>query len=480
MPTAISATPRRPGKALDEYLDEHQWRRQGNKILHGYPPPLLWRDRSLPLPEVMELMRDSHRRIPKRLNLYVGTPYCLPTEPDRCGFCIFPSEIYRDRAQLDDYLDSLELEGEQYREYLEHVELESIYFGGGTANLYLADQYERLLDIVRGVFGAIPPRVEVTLEGIPQLFSRPKLGAMQAAGINRISIGAQQLSDELIALSGRKQTVSQVFRAIEWCQELDLACSVDLIFGWPRQTPDRMLADLEAIARSGVTHLTHYELNVAGRTPFALELRDELPSRQENLLMYREAKQFLEQAGYRQRTAYDWEKADSTRAEYRYEQEWHRPLRCDAAGRRSGLDMWGWGYAGVSCFLGTPEEPGWTYLNCTRVGEYLDSLAAGRYPIERGYRYGARDLRLNVLFQMLQGMSVDLGEYRRLFGLDLLEEHSLACGALARRGWIAVDDGRLDLVGDGVFHTALIQSALANAEILRARPRRLDAAARGD
>ncbi len=363
MPTAISETPRRPGQALDEYLDEHQWRRQGNKILHGYPPPLLWRDRSLPLPEVMELMRDSHRRIPKRLNLYVGTPYCLPTEPDRCGFCIFPSEIYRDRAQLDDYLDSLELEGEQYREYLEDVELESIYFGGGTANLYLADQCERLLDIVRGVFGAIPPRVEVTLEGIPQLFSRPKLGAMQAAGINRISIGAQQLSDELIALSGRKQTVSQVFRAIEWCQELGLACSVDLIFGWPRQTPDRMLADLEAIARSGVTHLTHYELNVAGRTPFALELRDELPSRQENLLMYREAKRFLEQAGYRQRTAYDWEKANSTRAEYRYEQGWHRPLRCDAAGRRSGLDMWGWGYAGVSCFLGTPEEPGWTYLS---------------------------------------------------------------------------------------------------------------------
>jgi len=111
--------------------------------------------------------------------------------------------------------------------------LASIYFGGGTSNLYKADQYATLLDIVRAVFPALGPETEVTLEGIPQLFTREKLVAMRDAGVNRVSIGVQQLDDEMIAMSGRKQKASQVFQTIEWCHALGLPVSVDLIFGWP-------------------------------------------------------------------------------------------------------------------------------------------------------------------------------------------------------------------------------------------------------
>ena len=120
------------------------------------------------------------------------------------------------------------------------------------------------MDIVRGVFD-IPRDIEVTLEGIPQTFSHEKLAAMKACGISRISMGVQQLDDELIKLSGRKQKADQVFQTIEWCHALGLPVSVDLIFGWPGQTVDHMLADLRATVETGISHITHYELNVAGR-----------------------------------------------------------------------------------------------------------------------------------------------------------------------------------------------------------------------
>ena len=81
-----------------------------------------------------------------------------------------------------------------------------------------------------------PPHIEVTLEGIPQTFTHTKLQAMKDCGVNRVSMGVQQLDDELIQASGRRQTSEQVFRTIEWCQTLDLPVSVDLIFGWPNQT----------------------------------------------------------------------------------------------------------------------------------------------------------------------------------------------------------------------------------------------------
>ncbi len=68
---------------IDASIEKHRLRRQGNKVLHGYPPPLLWRERAVPVDEVMALRRRTAAAVPKRLILYVATPYCLPTRPER-------------------------------------------------------------------------------------------------------------------------------------------------------------------------------------------------------------------------------------------------------------------------------------------------------------------------------------------------------------------------------------------------------------
>lgn len=442
-------------------IERQQRRRHSNKVLYGHPSPVFWLERDVPVPDVMQARAEANRGIPKRVNLYVGTPFCLPTEPDRCGFCLFPSEVYRSRRQLTEYLDYLRREGEMYRGFFERDELANIYFGGGTANLYYADQYAELLRIVRGVF-RIPPGIEVTLEGIPQLFSRDKLAAMKAAGVTRISIGVQQLDDALIAMSGRKQKAEQVFRTLEGCRELGLPASVDLIFGWPRQTVDLMLKDLEAIVATGVSHITHYELNVAGRTDFARNRRHELPSTEQNLEMYRVGKCFLESRGYRQMTPYDWEKpAAPLPSSYLYEEVFRTPFRCADGDRLMGFDAWGWGFAGISFFFGAPDAPGWAYMNHTRLDDYITSVQHGRFPVERGFRYTREDLRLHLLFQALQGMRVDRAMYRRLFEVDVVEEHDAIWRALADRGWAAIGDAAVTITGDGVFYTPLIQDLLA-------------------
>jgi oxygen-independent coproporphyrinogen-3 oxidase len=335
--------------------------------------------------------------------------------------------------------------------------------GGGTANLYRSDQYRELLEMARSVPGAPGPGVQVTLEGVPQLFSKDKLAAMQDAGINRISIGVQQLEPEMIRMSGRKQTKEQVLRAIEWCHQLALQCSVDLIYGWPLQTVDRMLSDLDTITTAGVAHITHYELNLAGRTDFALKRAHQLPSTEENLQLYRAAKAFLEDRGYTQITAHDWKKPRTEESGvHSFEESWHVPLSLRGDTLHS-LDLWGWGYGGVSFFLGTPELPGWTYRNNTRVASYFEALDAGRYPIERGFRFTTKDQRLNVLFQALQGMRVDRHGYRAVFGLDVVDEHAAVWQALAELGWVEIGDDSVTLIGDGVFYTPLIQTTLARA-----------------
>ena len=451
----------REQKVIRAYIERHRTRRQSNKVLHGHPSPVFWNDRQVSVPDVMRDRDPSSSAVTKRLNLYVGTPYCLPTEPDRCGFCLFPSEVYKDRHQLDVYLDYLRREGEMFRPHLNGVELASIYFGGGTSNLYKAEQYPVLMDIVRGVF-VIPPHIEVTLEGIPQTFSRKKLTGMKAAGINRISMGVQQVDDELIKASGRKQTSDQVFRTIEWCQELDLPISIDLIFGWPNQTTEHMLADLRAMVDTGISHITNYELNVAGRTDFMRNRRGELPSPEQNLEMYRRGKEFLESEGFRQVTPYDFERvATELPSSYLYEELFRRPFR-EEDGELLGFDAWGWGYAGISFFFGTPEVPGSAYINQIRIDDYYRDIDRGAYPVMRGFHYTETDLRIHLLFQELQGLSITRANHHKLFGRDVGDDFGAIWQVLGDIGWVQVDEQQVSIVGDGVFYLPLIQNLLAH------------------
>ena len=149
--------------------------------------------------------------------------------------------------------------------------------------------------------------------------------------------------------------------------------------------------------------------------------------------MYRAAKQFLQTAGYRQvpRTT----GSGSTRASgsaNRYETLGRTPFKRDRDGGITGYDGFGWGFAGISAWFGSPAEPGWIYVNDRRVDDYYRALDAGRFPVERGYRYTREDIRMFTLFQMLQGFSVD--RVRDLFGLDPVDEHPAIWPALASGG----------------------------------------------
>jgi oxygen-independent coproporphyrinogen-3 oxidase len=448
-----------------EYIETHRRRRHSNRVLHGHPAPLFWQRGAVSVPDIMAARTGSLREVPKSLNLYVATPYCLPTNPERCGFCLFPSEVYQGKGQLETYLGYLEREAEMYRPFLEGTPLTSVYFGGGTSNLYRADQYARLLRLVRALFPTLDG-AEITLEGIPQLFTLEKLDAMRAAGVNRISIGVQQLDDELIAMSGRKQKAQHVFQTIEWCQKLGLRVSVDLIFGWPRQTVAAMLHDLDAMTRVGVDHLTHYELNVGGPTDFARNRAAELPSIDETLEMYRTGRDFLVSCGYRQVTTYDWENSASSAPQLRYEDQWRHRFSAASNGALTGSQTWGWGFAGISHFFGDRSNRGWTYMNHARIAEYFAALDAAEFPIERSFQYtDERDFRLTLLFQMLISMAIDRGVHAAATGDDVVADSPDIWDALAEREWVLIEPQRVLLIGDGVFYTPLIQNLLAHDRV---------------
>lgn len=426
--------------------------RQVNKVLHSFPSPRLWRDlETTPL----DLRRPGWPgEAEVSAELYVGVPFCVATRPDRCGYCLFPTEVYQSKDQLDGFLAALADEGRANADLFGAVSPQSVFFGGGTPNLFKVSQYPELLGLLRRFFPRLREGTPITMEGIPQLFTRDKLRALADLGVTRISMGAQQLNPALSALSGRTQKPAHVFQAVEWAAELGLGCNVDLIFGWPQQTLATMEEDLLALIASGVEHITHYELNVGGATDFALRRRDELPGPALAREMYLRSRELLLAHGYQQLTAYDFQRPRDGAFVY---EECRRSLDVH--------EVWGWGYAAISDLPDRDGQGGWTFMNHRAIGRYAESARAGRPATERAFRREPEDNRLSLLFRALQALSVDCAAYKARFGVDLVDEHLPIWQAAAELGLLEVGPERITLTPLGSYYVPLLQTVLMQPRV---------------
>ena len=453
-----------------DFLSRHQDRPLSNKVLHAHPSPAFWTedaDRA-----ALEASWLAQARQPTQVNLYFSIPFCLPTDPPHCGFCLFPTEDYRGKTASQAYLVQLGQEVALPRHVHAGSQLESLYVGGGTPNLLNPEDYAILIGLAETLFPGQTTGIEKTLEGIPQLFSEAKIRAIRAAGFNRISMGVQQLTERLIRYSGRKQTNRQVFDTIESCARHGLACNIDLIYAWPEQTVSDMLAGLQAIVASGIHHITHYELNIAGRSDFALRQRDKVPPVARKLEMYLEAQAYLRSEGFVQRTVYDWERPDTQAldsglqaSECRYEQNLRDGMDPDQPDARRYMCGFGHAAVNVRAHRAGTGVPSISTMNHRSLSRYAQALQQGELPIERFYVHDEEDLRLLWLFQALQEMTVDLRKCRRGFGRDFLSDFGAEAQVLAERGWAGVQEERWVLSRTGGYHVPLIQALLAHRRV---------------
>jgi oxygen-independent coproporphyrinogen-3 oxidase len=468
-----------------EFIDREFSRPQSNKVLHGHPSPKHWRPSDNMGRQRWEQRAQIATTQHMKDNLYLGLPFCIKTEPAHCGFCLFPTQDYRGKGQVQDYLSYLEREADIFGDLLHNDILSSIYVGGGTPNLMHDDDYGRMLAVAEKLYGTLPLEIEKTLEGIPQLFSVDKVDAIRSAGFNRVSMGVQQMSDKLIRHSGRKQTHKQVVDAISCFNAAKLGCNVDLIYGWPEQTVEDMLRDLDELVGLGVRHITHYQLNIAGLSAFSKNLRDILPPLETVIEMYRESVGFLRSKGFRQATVYDWERItpDAERFDYagadkyRYEAQLRDALHVEEGRVTETHSMVGLGYSAISftATTGQSDAANWCQMNQRSLDKYYAQVEAGLLPVEREFIYELEDIKLAYLFQAMQEMKIDRKKYATAFHADVIEEFLPIWDELADRGWIEVTDEQISFIDIGAFHIPMLQALISQARQEEIRAGRVEA-----
>ncbi|MGD8277394.1 MAG: radical SAM family heme chaperone HemW [Gemmatimonadota bacterium] len=198
------------------------------------------------------------------LSLYIHAPFCAR----RCCYCDFAVTVDRAPDAIA-WLDAVERElaGTIERERLGRPRLLTLYLGGGTPSLLgpgalprLRDRLERHADIADGA--------EWTAEANPESFSAALAADWRAAGVNRLSFGAQSFDPAVLRWMGRLHGPAGPARAVQTARNAGFDnLSLDLIFGLPARLGRDWAADLERALSLGPDHISLYGLTAESRTP---------------------------------------------------------------------------------------------------------------------------------------------------------------------------------------------------------------------
>ena len=275
----------------------------------------------------MKTSKFVRRSSESPIGLYIHIPFCK----SKCSYCDFVSypiddsdthlayilkviyELRAKRALLSGGAENRITSGEEAVSN-ESVRLigpgafgvydaplvDTVYIGGGTPSLIEEGFITELLDAVYSSY-KVTEGAEITIEVNPGTADTEKFRRYRAAGVTRVSIGAQSFDKSILRFLGRIHTASDIGRSVEYARRAGFDdISLDLIFGIPGQTLSGWVGDLTAAASLMPSHLSFYSLQIEESTPFHNRLAlgefeeiDEALDRR----MYHTAKEYLSEHG---------------------------------------------------------------------------------------------------------------------------------------------------------------------------------------
>ena len=198
------------------------------------------------------------------LALYLHFPWCVR----KCPYCDFNSYALRDSLPEDAYVEALLTDLRAQAPAVADRPLISIFMGGGTPSLFSPAAIGRVLAATRELFN-LEANVEITLEANPGAIEHGHFNGYAAAGVNRVSLGAQSFNHKQLQALGRIHSPDDIHRAVQQLRAAGIAnFNLDLMYGLPDQDQSDARADLEQALALKPSHISHYNLTIEPGTPF--------------------------------------------------------------------------------------------------------------------------------------------------------------------------------------------------------------------
>ncbi|GFD94874.1 coproporphyrinogen III oxidase [Alteromonas sp. KUL156] len=151
------------------------------------------------------------------------------------------------------------------KEELQHEEIETIYFGGGTPSLLSVDELQLLIDAIYQNYVVIA-NPEITLEANPDDLSEEKIVQLSKTSVNRLSIGIQSFFEEDLQLMNRAHNAQEAKNCLSVATRYFDNITIDLIYGVPNMSNERWRENLQIAFDFGINHISSYALTVEPKT----------------------------------------------------------------------------------------------------------------------------------------------------------------------------------------------------------------------
>ena len=227
--------------------------------------------------------------------VYVHWPFCAA----KCPYCDFNSHV-RTAIDEDGWVDGILAELDWVAQnQAERPVVETIFFGGGTPSLMAGKSVDRILQKIAAHW-PMANDPEITLEANPASADAARFTDYRAAGVNRVSLGVQALSDPDLRKLGRLHDVAEAKAALTMAMRVFSRVSLDLIYARPDQSDAAWREELKQALAFGTDHLSLYQLTIEPETPYALLHRNgqlQIPDEDLAAGLYETTQELTEAAG---------------------------------------------------------------------------------------------------------------------------------------------------------------------------------------
>lgn len=202
-----------------------------------------------------QVEKIKQKKAPDLLSFYIHVPYC----ESNCDYCCYPSTKLKNKEQLEEYLNFLIEKMKKFSPIFKGMKFKTIYIGGGTPSIFSEEQLSMLLKELFSRFN-FQEYSEKSIELNPSTTTFEKLKILERYGFNKISMGVQSLSKNVLSINKRGyQTKDMIKKAIENFKRLDLNyINVDLLLGLKGDTVKDFVYSFEEICKIGPSNICIY------------------------------------------------------------------------------------------------------------------------------------------------------------------------------------------------------------------------------
>ena len=378
----------------------------------------------------------------KHLGVYIHIPFCA----SKCGYCDFYSLAGCD-GRMGAYQNALLSHIREAETTMSPYYVDTVYFGGGTPSYFGA---RRIAEVFNGLkrSARVLKSAEVTVECNPDSVNRRALHLLRKEGVNRISLGVQSASDDLLKIIGRRHNFAQVRRAVQAIRAEGFGnLSVDLIYGLPNQTKEDWAETMARVMELEPEHISCYGLKLEEGTPMYEAYRNSpvIPTDDEQADMYLYAVQTLGLYNYAQ---YEISNFARRGFESRHNMKYW-----------SLEDYLGFGPGAHSCIGDT------RYSFLRDLEGYIDGVARGENILDEYEKLDELDRAAEyIMLGMRRGRGISGEEYHRIYRSDFTPLEELL-HEYERDGWTKrLPEGRWCFTPTGFLLSNLLIGSLLETQ----------------